>query len=491
MEKTHTPFPLSARAEPITAALWLILALTLWRVAMLAFNKTDLFVDEAQYWLWGQSLDFGYFSKPPLIAWIIRASTELGDSSSEFWVRLPAPLFHAVTAVIIMAAARTMWSDATAAAVGAAYISIPAVSFGSQIISTDTILIPFFAAALLSLLRLSAAPSFRWAVVFGLSIGLGAMAKYAMFYFVLCAVLVWMLFPQYRIRRRDALIAAIVAVAVISPNILWNISNDLSTIRHTADNASWVGINFNLNGLVEFMAGQFVVFGPILFPAYLWICYRGITGRLEQQSRMLIAMSLPILLAITAQAIVSKANANWAAMTFVAATLVTVPWLIANKRALLTWTFLLHLTFAIAFPIAAAFPDRIGYSNNQAFARILGRDDISERAISIARNADLRVIMAETRSLLASLFYSTHGTALTVYAAPRDHLPVNHYTNNYRFPTETVQPALLVTRNPEWLPCYGTPLAVELDRWIPSTGAFRGKSFFAVKVLPDCWAAGS
>ena len=41
------------------------------RLVALTLNGTNLFFDEAQYWTWSQDLDFGYYSKPPLIAWII------------------------------------------------------------------------------------------------------------------------------------------------------------------------------------------------------------------------------------------------------------------------------------------------------------------------------------------------------------------------------------------------------------------------------------
>ena len=88
--------------NPVSWALLCILVVTAWRVILLAFNGTDLFVDEAQYWLWGQELAFGYYSKPPLIGWVIRASTELGASDSSFWVRLPAPLFHAATGIVMI-----------------------------------------------------------------------------------------------------------------------------------------------------------------------------------------------------------------------------------------------------------------------------------------------------------------------------------------------------------------------------------------------------
>ena len=53
----------------------------------------ELFFDEAQYWAWGQEPAFGYYTKPPLIAWIIGATTSLcGDTP--FCVRLPSPLMH-------------------------------------------------------------------------------------------------------------------------------------------------------------------------------------------------------------------------------------------------------------------------------------------------------------------------------------------------------------------------------------------------------------
>jgi len=61
-------FYMSART-----GLFIILAVTLWRIVTLHFDTTDFFVDEAQYWFWSQNLDFGYYSKPPMIAWFIRA----------------------------------------------------------------------------------------------------------------------------------------------------------------------------------------------------------------------------------------------------------------------------------------------------------------------------------------------------------------------------------------------------------------------------------
>ena len=487
MGKTQAPYRNFIRTAPVSAAIVLILVLTAWRIVMLWFNDTDLFFDEAQYWLWGRSFEFGYFSKPPLIAWVIRASTEIGSSNSEFWIRLPGPLFHAVAALIIMATARTLSSARTAAIVGAAYITIPAVTFGSQIISTDTVLIPFFALALLAFLRLSQTRSVHWALLLGMALGFGAMAKYAMAYFVICAALVSVLFPTYRIGWRNTFIAAVIAVAMISPNILWNVANDLSTVRHTAENVAWKGIRLNWSGFGEFLAGQFAVFGPILFAGYLWICHLALKRRLNEQNAMLVTMSLPILVIISVQSIISQANANWAAMTYVGATIVTVTWLLENRRRLLFWSFALHLTVAIILPISTVFPDRISLFEVQVFERILGRTEFADKVIAIADDNELNIILAERREVLADLFYHTHGTGQTVYSAPRKGRRAHHYSNSYPFPTNTDEPVLLLTRNPNWLPCLGSDKAAELERWTPATGAYRGKEFVALKIKPSCW----
>ena len=69
----------------------IVLGVTFLRLGVLAFDRRDLFVDEAQYWLWGRSLAWGYFSKPPAIGWVIRASTEVAGSDSAFWIRAPRP----------------------------------------------------------------------------------------------------------------------------------------------------------------------------------------------------------------------------------------------------------------------------------------------------------------------------------------------------------------------------------------------------------------
>ena len=68
-------------------AAWLIFGLTVIHIIRLATFEFPLYGDEAQYWDWAQDLDWGYYSKPPIVAWSIAATTAI-LGNGEFAVRI-------------------------------------------------------------------------------------------------------------------------------------------------------------------------------------------------------------------------------------------------------------------------------------------------------------------------------------------------------------------------------------------------------------------
>ena len=105
-------FPASTTTSRVLGIIALLTAL---RVALLVASPLDLFVDEAQYWLWSTQPAAGYFSKPPLIAWLIALTTGLAGDA-EWAVRLASPLLHAGTAGFILLAGRALYDARTGAA---------------------------------------------------------------------------------------------------------------------------------------------------------------------------------------------------------------------------------------------------------------------------------------------------------------------------------------------------------------------------------------
>src|SRR5229473_4571687 len=141
------PLRLPRLRSHAAAMLVCVAAITGLRLLWLALQPADLFPDEAQYWVWSQQLALGYYSKPPLVAWLIALTTGLfGDS--EFAIRLSAPLLHAGTAVFIYAIGTRLYDSRVGLWSALAYTSLPGASVSAFIISTDAPLLLFWAAAL-------------------------------------------------------------------------------------------------------------------------------------------------------------------------------------------------------------------------------------------------------------------------------------------------------------------------------------------------------
>src|ERR1700759_4699387 len=167
--------------------LWMlasVAAITALRLLWLALQPADLFPDEAQYWVWSQKLALGYYSKPPLVAWLIALTTGLfGDS--EFAVRLSAPLLHAGAALFLYGIGARLYDERVGFWSALTYANLPGVSVSAFIISTDAPLMFFWAAALYAFVRAREEGGWGWWLAVGLAAGLGLLAKYAMAYWLL------------------------------------------------------------------------------------------------------------------------------------------------------------------------------------------------------------------------------------------------------------------------------------------------------------------
>src|SRR5919198_532660 len=104
MTSTSRSFRRSQVIPSFGLAVVLLGALTMIRLIGLKFSVVDLFFDEAQYWAWSREPAFGYFTKPPLLAWII-ATAEPLCGSSEACVRAPAPILYFGTCLLVFAVA--------------------------------------------------------------------------------------------------------------------------------------------------------------------------------------------------------------------------------------------------------------------------------------------------------------------------------------------------------------------------------------------------
>ncbi len=430
-----------------------IAGLTLFRLAALALARTDLFFDEAQYWFWSRELAFGYYSKPPLIAWIIRGATDI-CGMSEACIRAPSPLIHAATALVIAAIGRRIYDARIGFWSGLIYATLPGVSFSSAIISTDVPLLFCVAVALYAVIRMQESSSWGWGVMLGLAIGIGLNAKYAMSFFLLGLLVYAFAAPGGRQLLRDARLYAALAIAaaLIAPNIAWNAENHFATFTHTADNAKWGGGMFHPDNAIEFLAGQIGVFGPILFAVFVIFCTRWWrrsetpTGN-GKAERLLLSFSLPALGLMVIQALLSRAHANWAAFAYVAGTvLVTAAMLRLNWTRLFRASFILHLAVVVLLGLGGALAGHLPLpGGGDPYARVLGWQELADAAGAWGEAGGFRAIATDKRSLAAELLYYLRDRPFAVVAIRGDGPPHDHFELTRPLTAATPRPVLLVS----------------------------------------------
>lgn len=337
----------------------LVIAVTGLRLLYLTLSPFDLHPDEAQYWSWSLEPAWGYFSKPPMIAWVIAVATAL-CGEGEACIKAASPIAHGITACFVYATAACLYDRRAAFLAALLFLTLPGVSFSATIMSTDPLLLTCWAAALYIAVRLwyGEAYTLSWWMALGLALGLGLNAKYAMAYFLIGLVL-WLLMVGEARRSLlghgrgwlGLLIALTVAGLLILPNIHWNYEHGFVTFAHTAANADISGIELHPRKAVEFLASQLGVFGPLSFAILLGLLIWPPGWFADPPARFLVAFTLASLLPIIAVSFLSRAHANWAATAYVAASIwisgiLMSPAAGAFGRFLLKFSILLHIAVA-------------------------------------------------------------------------------------------------------------------------------------------------
>ncbi len=223
----------------------LILTAAALHVAYLADHcPLDLAPDEAHYWEWSRHLDWSYYSKGPLVAYLIRAGTVLAGPWSLHLtgtlmpaVRLPAVCCGSLLLMsLYILTVQVYGREGLALAVVAAALTLPPIAAGASIMTIDA---PYTCcwgwALVLGYHALCRRSAWAWPVT-GLVIGLGILAKYTMVLWLVSAGLFLLTSPQRRrllLRPGFWVMVGVVAVCCL-PIVVWNAAHGWVTLRHVS-----------------------------------------------------------------------------------------------------------------------------------------------------------------------------------------------------------------------------------------------------------------
>lgn len=423
-------------------------ALLVLRLVAVYAAKTDLVLDEAQYWTWSRELAFGYFSKPPMIAWLIRATSELcGDG--EACVRSAAPVVYTLSALIIYFTGRALYSARVGFWSAIVFATLPGVSYSSLLITTDVPLVLFWSIMLYAWVMLVKRQSMVFAVLLGVAIGFGLLTKQAMVYAFLCIGIHAAVSQEARnaLKGGRGIVAAAIALVLFAPNVIWNAENGFPTVRHTETNIGWRYPYIHPLRLLDYIAVQFGVFGPILAVVLLRTAWREIRRPSDPNKVLLLSFSLPILALLAVQAILSRAHGNWTATAYPAATiLVTTVMLELNRTTLFRVSLGLHLAVAAILAAAPAFATRLPLFERLEFlSRVVGWHEAADVVRRKLAEQSYGSIVVDTREMAGELLYYLRDVPTPLYVWRSGPTPNDHYEMTRPFTAETPEPILYVS----------------------------------------------
>lgn len=314
--------------------LWIALGVTAFRIFYLFINHRDLDIEEAQYWTWSRHLALGYHSKPPMISWIIHFSTWL-FGNSEWAIRIFSPITYLFSAMLLYGCGKILYHHAIGFWSGISVLLLPGVTYSATIISTDPLLLLFWCLALYAFIQACwrRGGRLQWWSLCGIAIGLGLLSKYTMAVFFLCAGLYFIcsLENPHLLKKAGPYIAILLAFLTFLPNAIWNTQHHNAALHHVIEhNIDVHGVHWQFKNLGFFLLTQIGILGPIIFLFLLIALLRLRHMARTEAARLLICFTLPMLILIMGEALLSRAYGNWAVVAYPSGTILAVVYLWEN-----------------------------------------------------------------------------------------------------------------------------------------------------------------
>lgn len=313
---------------------WVLLgALFIIRILFILFSTLDLSGDESYYWDWSRRLDWCYFSKPPMVAWIIAFSTGLMGSTA-FAVRLPAVIFSILSLIALFLLGKRMIGAKVGFWAVLVSITAPGSCALALIITIDAPLVCCWAWALYTLWRAleEEKQNLGWWFLTAAFIGLGVLSKPTMLAFIPIMLLFLWLGKDNKGHFRSLKPYFFIFLSFLSliPIIWWNWQHDWVTFQHSTSHFEVEAQRslITLDNFGDFIGSQLGLVSPLTWILIIVVSWVGLI-RFRQISRMtqyLILFSVVPIFSLLLLSLRQQVGGNWSAPFYMSGTILLGTW---------------------------------------------------------------------------------------------------------------------------------------------------------------------
>jgi len=338
-------------------------------------------------------------------------------------------IVYPITTFVIYLIAKELFDVKTAFYAALIFFTIPSVWMSSMIISTDVVLLLFWSLSLLFFIKAIYHDKGLYWIFAGIFSGFGLLSKYNFIFFLISAILVLVFIPKFRkhFQNKYFYITIMIAFVIFLPNLLWNYQHDFVSFSHTSELSQVDKELFHPNKFFEFFGIQFLVFGPILF-YYFWVIVFKKAFMKNEKYLLLFLFAIVTLGIIMFLSFLSRSYANWAAVTYVTATVLVVAYLLEQrKEKLLKISVILHTLLAVVFFHYHTIMAVAGVELTRKidpYKRVSGWSAVSAQIVEAHKRYPETLLLAPSRSEVAQFDYYTKEKT---YIWNPNHQMKNHY----------------------------------------------------------------
>ncbi len=413
------------RRDRLVAIFFCILIfLLIGRLYYISYGPLELSGDEAHYWEWSRRPDLSYYSKGPLIAYLIGITSSIGGNT-ELGVRFLAPFFLFFSSIIIYRLAGSLYGDSGVAVLSGLLLQfVPLFSAYGVIMTIDSPFLFFWSLGLYFFYRAINSEGLGWWIALGLTTGLGMLAKYSMAFFFISGLIYLIMDKDKRglLKKTFPYLSMLIAVMVFSPVIVWNIKNNFVTLRHTAGHIGvYEGLGFRPGYFFEFIGSQVGIITPLFFVSMVVAIINAfLKGDISGRERFLFSFSFPVIVFFLLKSLQAKVQANWALMAYHTLFIFTAGWFITNRDSikrgmrmlfLSSFIFIILIFPVIHFPQILSLPYQLDPSS-----RLRGWKELGQRITELSREMKGKgpfFIVSDKYQVSSLLAFYTEGNPVT------------------------------------------------------------------------------
>jgi hypothetical protein len=209
----------------------------------------------------GHHLAWGYISVPPFTSWISWLIIQLGGST--FWVKFFPAVFGALTIFLVAQIIKILGGGIYALLLGCIALLLSGLLRINILFQPNSLDIFFWTLVFYSVIRFVSEGNNKWLYVTTIAFAFGFLSKYNIVLLVAGLVPGLLLTSQRKIfLNKHLYIAALLALLIITPNLLWQYRNGFPTLHQLKELADTQLVNVNR---ADFVKDQFLIFASCFF----------------------------------------------------------------------------------------------------------------------------------------------------------------------------------------------------------------------------------